>query len=1201
MSKSERKEDWTEFCKPVEVCAANAELAQTSSKENRLPIVSLANVHMSIPVFFDSGCTYSIVSKSLAKKFTKKLHQCNSFELTCINGEKLKSKSYIILNIKLGHRSFTHKFYVLDRLPFPVFVGKDLIRLSDIVIHERGDSFWFHSEPDKKYSLAPMNGKYVFMLNADASQQKTMDEEIQKLLNRFPEVVPKTDEYGKTNLITHKINLNCDTPVKVRPMYYPPNFTMEIRRKIQQLLYEGRIRPSNSPYSANVVLAPKKDGKLRMTVSYKKLNALTIDDAIPIHKGQQILKNLPHGGYYSKIDLKSGFWQIGMHEEDIPKTAFQFDGQLYEFLVMPFGLKNSTATFVRLMNKVLEGTIGNYTYVYVDDIIIFSRSFEEHLTHLYDVLVRLKRAGLTINLSKCTFAKTELDFLGHRVTSQGIAMQAEKIKAITQWPTPKSKGDLHRFIGTCGWYREFIKDYATLTEPLSRLLGKKQTFQWTKSHQVIFDTLKKKLCEGTMLHTIDYDAPLYIKTDASNVGMGAILCQEIDGTERVISFASKLLDPAQRKLHACEKELLAVMWAVTKFKDYIWGENFTIITDNNALTYLNRFKETDTKLGRWAMRMEPYADRIIYRPGRENVVADALSRAPIDSDPQMNLDEDPDEMFIPAFSLTYDTPQLDEIRVLQDEDAAIAAIKKTLMAIKGHADESFILDDGIVYRKVEVPIMDESSGKLKNPLLDVLTQSGEPNGSSLGPSRSVRTHGQGSHASLDESQGLNAKVDISRSSHAEVKNNDDANVLQVKEAITDACNPSKLSTRRHRKYHVKKVIYLPDVMKQKVLKVFHDAPEAGHMGIRKTINRIVNRVYWPQMRTDIKNYVKSCHVCQTVKYDNVKPAGPMGKTDPAEDVFHTVFIDFVGPLPRSKSGNQHLLVLQDELSKWVELFPMRTATAKNVAKRLENEVFCRFGVPDTIVSDHGSQFESKLLKKLCKEWKIRHAFTSVYHPSPNQAERTNKTLIQMIRAYVKDNHRSWDENLPKIALAMRTMVHDSTKVTPSLLNLGREIKMPWDRRLASKQHTQVDAETTAENISSELKNIIQFVRENIQRAQDNYKKHYDKKRSNPDYKKGDQILLRNRLLSSKEDAVMKKLAPKWIGPYVVDQQVTPITYKIRNRQKKLIGIHHVSNMKKYVQRESEEETKEEHKTLPRRSNRTHHLPGIYKLLNTGKL
>lgn len=390
----------------------------------------------------------------------------------------------------------------MNVLPFPIFVGKDLMKYSNMVIHEKGDSFWFYDEPDKSYSLAEMNGKFVFMLD-DANNTRTMNEEVQRLLDKYPEVVKSNGEYGRTDVLSHHIQLESTVPVQIRPMYYPPNFTKEIRSQIGKLLKEGRIWPSTSPYSANVVLAPKKDGKLRMTVSYKKINAITVPDAIPIHKGQQILRNIPPKGYYSKIDLKSGFWQIGMDGASIPKTAFQFDGQLYEFLVMPFGLKNSTATFVRLMNKVLEGTIGKYTYVYVDDIIIYSPTFEDHMKHIEDVLIRLKKAGLTINTEKSLFAQTELDFLGHRITAKGVTMQEEKVKAIRDWPVPRSKSDLHRFIGTCGWYREFIEDYATLAEPLTKLLGKNKPFIWNETHMDVFNRLKTRMCEGPILKTIN--------------------------------------------------------------------------------------------------------------------------------------------------------------------------------------------------------------------------------------------------------------------------------------------------------------------------------------------------------------------------------------------------------------------------------------------------------------------------------------------------------------------------------------------------------------------------------------------------------------------------------------------------------------------------------------------------------------------------
>jgi len=637
---------------------------------------------MSIPVFIDSGSSYSLIRKQLAKKFSHKFQTGKPLKLICANGENVQPNSYLYLNIKLGHRTFNHKFYILDKLAFPLIIGTDLMKKSDMVIHQRGDSFWFHSEPDKTYSMDRMRNKFVFMMT-EANQIKdnapTTTERVQQLLAKYPEVCSKNGSYGKTNLITHSIELEDDVPTTVRPIRYPPTYANEIRKQIKALLDDGRIRQSNSPYSANIVLAPKKDNKIRMTVSYKKLNAKTIADATPIHKGQNILKNLPKGGYFSVIDLKSGFWQIMMNPKDISKTAFQFDGTLYEFLVMPFGLKNSTATFVRLMNKVLGETIGKFTEPYVDDIIVFSNTFEEHLKHLEDVLVRLQNAGLTINLEKSVFAKREINFLGHLVTGSGIKMQPEKIRAIVDWPVPECKEDVHRFIGTCSWYRDFIHDFSTISEPLVRLLRKNFQFKWSCEQEDSFSLLKDRICNDVVLATIDYSYPIILKTDASNVGLGAVLCQIIDGVERVIAFGSKLLNPSEQKLHIYQKELLAIMWAVEKYKEYIVGETFSIVTDNSAVSYLSRLKDTDSKVARWASRIEPYLDRIVHRPGRENTVADALSRAPVSgTEEDENLMEDPEEIFVPLCSLFDHIDDVHRVKEEQKKDELICRIVAAL-------------------------------------------------------------------------------------------------------------------------------------------------------------------------------------------------------------------------------------------------------------------------------------------------------------------------------------------------------------------------------------------------------------------------------------------------------------------------------------------------------------------------------------------
>jgi len=368
------------------------------------------------------------------------------------------------------------------------------------------------------------------------------------------------------------------------------------------------------------------------------------------------------------------------------------------------------------------------------------------------------------------------------------------------------------------------------------------------------------------------------------------------------------------------------------------------------------------------------------------------------------------------------------------------------------------------------------------------------------------------------------------------------------------------------------------------------------------------RVYWPGLFTDVKEYVRSCKNCQEVKYSNQKPAGLLGVIEPPKEVSETLYIDFMGPFPASGGGrrNKHLLVVQDDLSKWVEMFPMREAKSKKVAEVLEDQLFCRSGAPKVIVTDNGSQFISKTMKILCKQWRIKHVFTSPYHPQPNQAERSNRNIVPMIAAFVENRHSSWDQHLQKFALALRTAVNETTKVTPSLLFLGREIKLPFDRQVG------VENEGPEFNSTKEfMEEVTEWVRDNIKQARVKYKSYYDVKHRDVHYNIGDQVLMRTHDLSSADDGFMKKLGKKWLGPVFISEKTNPVTYKVMDLDGNELGKRHVSDLKPFVERTKYVETRVitnsdrqepinrpvlnvNNEPVLRRSNRVNYTPGMYR-------
>jgi hypothetical protein len=351
--------------------------------------------------------------------------------------------------------------------------------------------------------------------------------------------------------------------------------------------------------------------------------------------------------------------------------------------------------------------------------------------------------------------------------------------------------------------------------------------------------------------------------------------------------------------------------------------------------------------------------------------------------------------------------------------------------------------------------------------------------------------------------------------------------------------------------------------------IFHDAVEAGHMGVKKTQNSIKRRFYWDNMNKDIHEYVKSCQKCQQHKSERAKPRGLLGDVPLANKVFQTIFIDFVGPYPVSyRRRNRFCLVVIDQLSSWVELFPMTQAKGTKVAEVLEDQIFCRYGYVSCIITDNGSHFINKAMKKLCNEWSVRHTTISAYHPIPNRAERTNQDLVRMIATYLDGSHNRWDENLQKFALVLRSMVNDTTKVSPAVLNLGREICLPIDRALRTDitECTEEEIQEFSRRLPLSIQSLISEVKSNILKVHETNKKYFDLKRRDEQFFVGQKVWIKNHQLSDADKGINQKFLPKWIGPFVIlKKNFDTYTVDVDN---KMIPKRHVSDLKPFYEKPS---------------------------------
>ena len=454
------------------------------------------------------------------------------------------------------------------------------------------------------------------------------EQQFKKIIEKYKDLCAlSTTKLGRTHIVKHEINTGDNRPIASKPYKTTSENKKIIKQELEKIEKDGVIRSSHSPWSSPVVIVNKKDGTKRFCVDYRKINDVTITDSHPLPRIDELLEQFRVAKWFSSMDLASGYWQIEVKKEDKPKTAFTCSYGLYEFNVMPFGLKNAPPTFQRLMNELFRPYLDEFVVIYIDDILIYSRTFEEHLKHLEIVFKVLKDAGIIVKLKKCKFCESNMEFLGHIVGKDGLRPDPGKIDKIKNLKRPVKVKDVRSVLGLCSYYRKFVKDFSRIAKPLNNLLKKESEFVWKEEHQKAFEMLKKKLIQSPILQYPDYNKEFILITDASGIGLGAVLSQyNDDNREVVIAYASKSLVGAEQNYPITELECLAVIWAVQHFHKYLIRTKFTIITDHSALKTLKTAKMPKGKHAKWMMELQQYDYKIKHRSGKSNGNADALSR-----------------------------------------------------------------------------------------------------------------------------------------------------------------------------------------------------------------------------------------------------------------------------------------------------------------------------------------------------------------------------------------------------------------------------------------------------------------------------------------------------------------------------------------------------------------------------------------------
>jgi transposase InsO family protein len=855
------------------------------------------------------------------------------------------------------------------------------------------------------------------------------------LLSEYKDVFPSQlpHQLPPRREVDHRIELTQCTAPTLRAVYrMSPSELTELKKQLDELVAAGFIRPSKSPYGAPVLFVKKKDGSMRMCVDYRDLNRITIKNRHPLPRMDELFDRLKDAKYFSKIDLRSGYHQVRIHEEDVPKTAFRTRYGHYEFLVLPFGLTNAPATFMHLMQSIFDPHLDHFVIIFLDDILIFSKSLEEHDKHVREVLEVLRKNKLYAKESKCEFFKEKISFLGHVVSAKGISMEEDKVKAIQEWPVPSSTTAVRSFLGLTGYYRRFVKGFGRIALPLTNLLQNESKFQWTESQQQAFDSLKQAISSAPVLAVADDSLTYVVTTDASGFAVGATLSQDQGKGLQPIAFLSHKLDKHERNYPVHEQELLAVIIALKEWRHYLHGRKFKIITDHQSLRYLSTQPHLSSRQVRWSEFLQQFEFDIEYRPGRLNTAADALSR---------RIDHQP--------------PPSPQLHNLTTSTHSIAT--DLLQRIR-----SAYFDDPFCHEL------------LSNP----------------------------SHHSY---------------SLYSVHNNLIFSGFQL---------------------------YVPssDEIKSQLMKEAHDSAVAGHVGVAKTLDSLTRTYYWPKMAQDVKEYISTCPSCLSIKPRNNRPPGLLHPIPHPLRRWQQVTLDLITGLPRTPDGFDAILVVVDKCSKLLHLIPTTSSvTAPELADLFFREIVRHHGIPSSIISDRDPRFTSSFWSQLWKRLGTSLAMSTAYHPETDgQTERANRTIEDMLRAYVNQRQDDWDHLLTAVEIAYNNSKQTSTGFSPYFLNYGQHPSFPLNSLTELSERSN---NASVEELLEKLTGALIEAQENVKRAQLNQERQANQHRSEQEFEVGQQVWLSTATLRLKMK-ITPKLSQRWIGPFIIKRKLSPLTYEL---------------------------------------------------------
>ena len=925
-----------------------------------------------------------------------------------------------------------------------------------------------------------------------------------RVMQEYSDVFAEPSGLPPSRDVDHHIELVPGAAPTGRPVArMSPSELDELKKQLQQLTDSGFIRPSKSPFGSAVLFVKKKDGTMRMCVDYRALNSVTVKNRNPLPRIDELFDRLQGAKHFSKIDLRSGYHQIRIAPEDVPKTAFRTRYGHFEYLVMPFGLTNAPATFMQLMNDIFRPYLDSFVLVFIDDILIYSRTEAEHEEHVRQALDVLREHKLFAKLSKCELFRSGVEFLGHRVDADGLHMESDKVQAMRDWPIPHSVEEVRSFLGTVGYYRKFIRMFSEVAAPITELLQKDQPFRWAAEQQQAFEQLKAAMVAQPVLILPDPQRPYVVTTDASGYAVGATLSQDHGHGLQPIAYLSKKMLPAERNYPVHEQELLAIIVALREWRHYLSGARFTIVvkTDHKSLQHFQTQPHLSGRQSRWLDLIAEFDFVIEYQEGKSNIVADALSRRSDHKPPATN-----------ATKLAAATGSTVE------ETAAAATSAVAQQQVPLHAVE-------------EAPTV--SAARREQSAADPLSLPASQLVCSLAPTIVAAYAADPACVAVMRDPGAYSQLSVSA----------------VDGLIRDRSGR----------------VWIPadQRLKTLLLRECHDVPTSGHLGSAKTVELVTRRFSWPNMYRDIKRYVATCLACQSNKSSQQAPAGLLQPLPVPATPWSCITMDLITQLPRTRHGNDAIVVFVCKLTKMAHYVATQTTVdAPTLAQLFFQQVVRYHGLPATIVSDRDTRFTSLFWRALWQQLGTQLAMSTAFHPQTDgQTERQNRTLEEMLRAYVSYRQDNWDERLTAAEIAYNNSMQASTQQTPYYLNAGQHPRLALDA--AIKPEAQSNNAAAADRIAS-LHANLQAAQEALTRAQQRQASYADADRRELELAVGDRVLLSTEHLQLRDAERTRKLTSKYIGPFHITRKVSAVAYELQlPATLRVHPVFHVSKLKPY--------------------------------------